>query len=144
MTEQGDRMYEYSNRTILVVEDSDAIRHVVCAMLAQNGYTCLEASDGDEALTVLRAEDEVHLVLTDVVMPKMGGAELAGHMARDYPSIPIVFMSGYSDNPLVRAIETTPMFLPKPFTSSALTTRVRLALERPWQGLPEIRRGISP
>jgi two-component system, cell cycle sensor histidine kinase and response regulator CckA len=136
---------DYANETILVVEDSDPIRRVVCAMLSQNGYTCLEAANGSEALTLLRTAERIQLVLTDVVMPKMDGAELANHMAREYPSVPILFMSGYTDNPLVRAIERSPIFLPKPFTATALTTTVRWALEEPWQGLAGWRRGsISP
>jgi two-component system, cell cycle sensor histidine kinase and response regulator CckA len=136
MTDRNVGAKEHSGATILVVEDSDAIRRVVCAMLSQNGYTCLEASDGTEALSVLRSAERVELVLTDIVMPKMSGAELAGHLTHDYPALPIVFMSGYTDNPFVRAIEQTPLFLAKPFTSSALTSSVRQALEMPWAGLP--------
>lgn len=141
MTDSGGCTSDYANETILVVEDSDAIRRVVCAMLSQTGYTCLEASDGSEALHMLRTGDRIQLVLTDVVMPKMDGAELATHMAREYPYIPILFMSGYSDNPLVQAVERSPLFLAKPFTATALTTTVRRALEQPWGGLPEWRRG---
>jgi two-component system cell cycle sensor histidine kinase/response regulator CckA len=130
---------DHPNATILVVEDSEAIRRVVCAMLSHCGYSCLEASDGVEALAMVRSGGEIHLVLTDVVMPRMGGAELAGYLASEYPSLPVLFMSGYSDNPLVRAIEQTPIFLPKPFTAAALTGAVRRALEEPWLGLPEWR-----
>ena len=144
MTDREERTADHANATILVVEDSDAIRRVVCAMLNQNGYTCLEASDGAEALNVLRSRDKIELVLTDVVMPRMGGDELANHMIREYPSMPIVFMSGYSDNPLVHAIERTPIFLSKPFTSTALTTSVRQALERPWPGLSRWCDGQEP
>ncbi|HTX34574.1 MAG TPA: response regulator [Bryobacteraceae bacterium] len=126
----------HAGASILVVDDSDAIRKVVCAMLTQNGYTCLEACNGAEALSFLRTGAKIHLVLTDVAMPRMGGAELAAYLVREYPSLPILFMSGYTDNPMVRAIEQTPIFLPKPFTASALTTTVRRALEQPWSGLP--------
>ncbi len=125
----------HARASILVVDDSDAIRKVVCAMLAQNGYTCLEAANGAEALRCLRTGAKIHLVLTDVAMPGMGGDELAAYLVREYPSMRILFMSGYTDNPLVRAIEQTPIFLPKPFTASALTTTVRRALEQPWSGL---------
>jgi len=68
----------------------------------------------------------------------MGGAELARKVAREYPAVRVVFMSGYSDDPLVRSLERTPVFLAKPFTASALTSIVRRALEHPWNGLPEI------
>jgi CheY-like chemotaxis protein len=141
MADPDDCKNHHANGTILVVEDAEAIRQVVCAMLSQNGYTCLEASNGAEALSLLRSGEEIQLVLTDVVMPKMGGAELAGYLTREYPSIPILFMSGYSGNSLVRAIEQTSFFLPKPFTAAALTTSVRRALEQPWPGLPEWRPG---
>ena len=139
MTDPYDGENDDASETILVAEDSEAIRRVVCAMLSHCGYTCLEASDGLEALAMVRSGGEIHLVLTDVVMPRMGGADLAGHLAREYPSLPVLFMSGYSDNPLVRAIEQTPIFLPKPFTAAALTGAVRRALTQPWLGLPDWR-----
>jgi two-component system cell cycle sensor histidine kinase/response regulator CckA len=143
MANSDDCTAAHAKQTILVVEDSEVIRQVVCTMLDQNGYTCVEASNGAEALSVLRAGGKVQLVLSDVVMPKMGGGELADHVASEYPSIPMLFMSGYSDDPLVRAIERTPFFLPKPFTVAALTNTVRRALEQPWSGLPPWRRGSS-
>jgi two-component system, cell cycle sensor histidine kinase and response regulator CckA len=144
MTDRQECTANHVGGTILVVEDSEAIRRVVCAMLAQNGYTCLEASDGAEALNRLHTGEEIQLVLTDVVMPRMGGDELAGHVAREFPSVPILFMSGYSDNPLVQAIAQSPIFLSKPFTSTALTTTVRRALEQPWPGLSKWCAGLSP
>jgi CheY-like chemotaxis protein len=120
--------------TILVVDDAETIRKMVCAMLAQNGYGCREASDGHEALRTLE-DGPVHLVLTDVVMPGMGGAELATRLARDWPHTRVMFMSGYSDHPVVRDIERTPAhFLPKPFTASALMDKVRQVLDEPWEG----------
>ena len=125
--------------TVLVVEDSEPIRRVVCFMLRQNGYNCLEAANGAQALGVMRAEGDIKLVLTDVVMPEMGGAELARCVAREYPDVRVLFMSGYTDDPLVRTIERTPIFLAKPFTAAALTSSVKRALEHPWKGLPDIR-----
>jgi two-component system cell cycle sensor histidine kinase/response regulator CckA len=144
MAQDHDCADGHSGATILVVEDSEAIRRVVCAMLSQHGYRCLEAANGAEALDTLRAGQEIQLILTDIVMPEMGGAELAVHLDRDYPSIPILFMSGYSENPLVRAIERTAIFLPKPFTATALTTSVRRALDEPWPGLTAWYLGLSP
>jgi two-component system cell cycle sensor histidine kinase/response regulator CckA len=128
------------SETILVVEDAEAIRTMVCAMLAQQGYRCLEAADGVDAL---RRLDEpcgpVHLVLTDVVMPKMTGIDLGRRLVQIRPQLPIIFMSGYSDDPAVRNFESVPsIFLPKPFTATTLLEKVRCALDRPWTGLPEI------
>jgi two-component system, cell cycle sensor histidine kinase and response regulator CckA len=121
----------YRKKTILVVDDAEAIRKMVCATLAQYGYGCLEASDGREALRTLEGEP-VHLVLTDMLMPGMGGAELAKHLARDRPEMRILFMSGYSDPPVMRHIERTPgIFLPKPFTAGVLMAKIRQVLDEP-------------
>jgi two-component system cell cycle sensor histidine kinase/response regulator CckA len=135
----GDASEVFGKETILVVEDAEAIRRMVCAMLGQQGYQCLEASDGVDALRLLdETAAPVHLVLTDVIMPKMTGAELGRHLVRLRPELPIVFMSGYCDDPLVRNFERIPpLFLPKPFTANTLLEKVRQALDRPWTGLPE-------
>jgi two-component system, cell cycle sensor histidine kinase and response regulator CckA len=127
------------NEMILVVEDAETIRKMVCAMLIQSGYRCLDAADGEEALRLIAgAKDRIDLVLTDVMMPKMGGAELARRLSRLSPDVRIVFMSGYSDDPIVRTIERSPsIFLPKPFTANALMEKVRHTLDHPWTGLPE-------
>jgi CheY-like chemotaxis protein len=124
--------------TILVVDDAEPIRKMVCSMLSFSGYNCLEAADGHEALAILRdSSGSVNLVLTDIVMPGMGGPELARHLAELRPELPIVFMSGYSDDPVVRMLEHSPaLFLPKPFTAAALTEKVRAALDNPWNGVP--------
>jgi two-component system, cell cycle sensor histidine kinase and response regulator CckA len=124
-------------QTILVVEDADPIRKLVCTMLSQDGYQCLEARDGTEALQVVERAPELHLVLTDVVMPHMGGAELARHLSVLRPEVRIIFMSGYTEDPIVRHVEQiSGIFLPKPFTASALSSKVREALQQPWHGLP--------
>ena len=112
--------------TILVVEDAEAVRKLVCAMLSAGGYQCLEASDGDEALQLV--EDGRHsfkLVLTDMVMPKMGGLEFARAVNRIRPEVRIVFMSGYVDRPLLDKV----VFLSKPFTAATLLDTVRQSLD---------------
>ena len=123
--------------TILVVEDADSIRKMVCAMLAQAGYRCMEAADGEEAYRLIDgAPGVVDLVLTDVVMPRMGGPELARRVGRLRPELRIVFMSGYSEDPVVRSLErSASLFLAKPFTAQALLEKVRSALDAPWSGL---------
>jgi two-component system, cell cycle sensor histidine kinase and response regulator CckA len=128
------------NTTILVVEDAEAIRTMVCAMLAQQGYQCLEAADGVDALRVLdETAAPVHLVLTDVIMPRMTGAELGHHLLRLRPDLPIVFMSGYCDDPVVRDFKGMRLILlAKPFTAAALLEKVRQALDGPGKGLPDI------
>jgi len=117
--------------TILVVEDAEPIRRMVISMLLQSGYHCLEAPDGSEALEVLDTHEEpVHLVLTDLLMPNMSGTELAEHLARLRPGLPIVFMSGYTEDPMVVSIgRNRNNFLAKPFTAGALLEKVRQALQ---------------
>jgi CheY-like chemotaxis protein len=104
---------------------------MVCATLSQSGYTCLEAADGTEALRMLAGGRKVELVLTDVIMPKMGGRELAQHLARIKPELRVIFMSGYAEEPLDGGPHEMPLeFLAKPFTASVLTETVRRVLDR--------------
>jgi CheY-like chemotaxis protein len=116
-----------TQEAILVVEDAEPVRKMVCATLTQSGYTCLEAADGTEALEMLDGGSEVALVLTDVMMPKMSGPELASHLAQTRPGLRIVFMSGYTEDPVTLAV-TQAEFLAKPFTATALMETVRRAL----------------
>lgn len=131
--------------TILVVEDAEPIRKMVCSMLRVSGYGVKEAAHGAEALGLLEYECEsVQLVLTDVIMPEMSGAELAHHLSRVCPHLPIIFMSGYSEDPVVRSVERIgSVFLAKPFTASALVEKIRQTLDRPWGGLPETSNGFD-
>lgn len=128
-----------SRETILVVEDADEIRRMVCGMLSLQGYNCLAASNGLDALDVIESGAEpVHLMLTDMIMPKMMGSELARLVARTRPEIRIVLMSGFTDDPLVRSFRQVPaIFIAKPFTASALCAKIRHTLDQPWRGLPD-------
>jgi two-component system cell cycle sensor histidine kinase/response regulator CckA len=131
--------------TILVVEDAEPIRKMVCAMLSQAGYRCLEAGDGQEAYRLVHgAPFAMDLVLTDVLMPKMGGSELARRLSQLRPDLRILFMSGYSDDPVVRSIERSgSLFLPKPFTAGALLEKVRSILDAPWGGFSDSSQGAG-
>ena len=143
-------MEEVSNPTreiILVVDDEESIRRMIGLMLAQSGYDCLQASCGAEALADLeKRSGNVDLLLTDLVMPDMSGAELARRVAQVLPDLPIMFMSGYSDDPIVQIVEKHPTFLAKPFTAAALIEKIRKALDQPWAGLslPEERVRAGP
>jgi DNA-binding response OmpR family regulator len=130
---------EGSNKMILVVDDTEPIRKMVSAMLKLAGYRCLEAADGDEGFRIFEsATAEVDLILTDVVMPKMDGAELARRASRVRPDVRVVFMSGFSDHPVVQGIEESKsLFLPKPFTAGALVEKIRQALDSPAEGLAD-------
>jgi CheY-like chemotaxis protein len=125
------------SQTVLVVDDAEPIRKMVCMMLAQCGFSCLEAADGLEALRVLEDGTQVQLVLTDVIMPNMDGAELARRLASMRPETRVLFMSGYSDDPIVKSVErSSGAFLAKPFTVATLTEKVRQALDHPATGAP--------
>jgi CheY-like chemotaxis protein len=128
--------------TILVVEDGEAVRNLVCLMLVQNGYGVLEARDGREALRVCEAHPgPIQLVLTDLVMPNMKGAELAERLRHERPGLRILLMSGYTDGPVVQRLGRGPVaFLPKPFTSVELVEKVRQVLDAPWNGFRTGRR----
>ncbi len=117
--------------TILVVEDDDMVRPLTARLLGAKGYTVLEARHGLDALESLRRNREVSLVLTDVIMPEMGGAELARRLAALYPELPVLFMSGFTDDEIVRRgllIPGSP-YLQKPFDVHTLALRVRELLD---------------
>jgi len=116
--------------TILVVDDTAEIRRMICQTLAHNGYTVLEAADGREALEVSEAHNHgIHLLLTDMVMPRMNGRELAEELCRINPDLRMIIMSGYACDERVRQADCVAAFLPKPFTSHVLTRTVREVLD---------------
>jgi CheY-like chemotaxis protein len=122
-----------SGGTILVAEDSEGVRTLAERILRDDGYTVLTARDGVEALDVSRGhEGEIDLLLTDVVMPRMNGGELARAFAAERPEAQVAIMSGYMDEEALRrtlADPETPI-LQKPFSASALLERVREILRR--------------
>jgi signal transduction histidine kinase len=120
------------SETILVVEDSDPVRELILGMLREKGYNVLAASDGDEALEMAeKHEGAIHLLVTDVVMPRLGGPELAQRLLKDRPGMSVLFMSGYTDKGIVFGSEIEPDrdFLQKPFTTGELARRVRGILD---------------
>jgi two-component system, cell cycle sensor histidine kinase and response regulator CckA len=117
---------------ILVVEDEEGIRKLIRSILQQAGYTVVDASNGAEALRFCETHSEpIHLMISDVVMPQMSGRELANRLASLRPEIKVLFMSGYTDNAIVRhgVLEPDTPFLQKPFTPVSLTNKVREVLE---------------
>jgi two-component system cell cycle sensor histidine kinase/response regulator CckA len=123
-----------AEETILVVDDEASIRRGVRQVLESGGYQVIEAGDGREGLEVARAHHgPIDLVLTDVVMPRAGGRELARDMVRDRPAVRVLFMSGYVDSPAVDQgmLDVGEWFLAKPFTAEALLAKVREVLNAP-------------
>ncbi len=121
--------------TLLVVEDDPAVRPLTTNILRSLGYTVLEAGNGLEAQECLRNINgtKIDLLLTDVVMPKMGGKELADWMKTTYPETKILFASGYLENMLSREDigDDEAFFLRKPFTARTLARKVRSVLDHP-------------
>jgi PAS domain S-box-containing protein len=118
--------------TILVAEDEEALRKVVKRILEAAGYKVLTAGDGVEALlTSAQYVGPVHLLLTDVVMPRMGGTALAQELPKTRPGIGLLFMSGYTDDTIGRqgVLDADTNFLGKPFTAVDLTRKVRQVLD---------------
>jgi two-component system cell cycle sensor histidine kinase/response regulator CckA len=120
------------SETVLVVEDVAAVRAVACEMLGRHGYRVLEAPDGETALRlVAKHQGEIHLLLTDVVMPDVSGRELADKVAAVRPGVRVLFMSGYTDDAVVRhgVLQEGIAFLQKPFTPDTLARKVREVLD---------------
>jgi PAS domain S-box-containing protein len=118
--------------TVLLVEDEESVRTLSRTILEANGYTVLEAESPEEALAIARDHPRtIHLLLTDVVMPEMGGPDLASRIGAIRPRMKVLYMSGYTDHAVFRqgALKKGQIFLQKPFTPGDLARRVGKALE---------------
>jgi DNA-binding NtrC family response regulator len=120
------------SETLLLVEDEESVRRLLAYVLGRYGYRVLEASNGVEALHVFEAPGtKVDLVITDMVMPQMTGRELGEHLERKHPGTKVIYMSGYTDDVLVRTGALGPgmSFLQKPLRPETLAAKVREALD---------------
>lgn len=135
-----DRVSEYDStgnvagsETVLIVEDEQSVRAVARRILDRVGYRVIEAENGHDALAIWadRAAD-IDVVLTDMVMPTMGGRELAGRLWNRRPTLPILFMSGYAEDEIMTqgSVDSRVHFLEKPFDAPTLQQKVRTALDR--------------
>jgi two-component system cell cycle sensor histidine kinase/response regulator CckA len=117
---------------ILLVEDEPAVRSVAARSLELGGFRVLQASGGAAALELMDGQEQPDLVLTDIMMPGIGGAELARRLRERWPALPILFMSGYSVDDLRRqgAIGLERVIIQKPFTPEGLVRSVTAALSR--------------
>jgi len=123
------------SETILVVEDEDALRNITCKILKNLGYTVYQASSGEEAQRIMEdgnGKRNAELLITDVVMPELSGGELVKRLTRHNPRLRVLYISGYTDDAIIRhgvsADEVS--FLPKPFTARSLGQKVREVLEK--------------
>ncbi len=135
---QGSEVVESAaprgSETVLVVEDEETLREIVREALQASGYNVLEARHGAEALRICESHaTPIHLVITDIVMPGFGGRDLGERIRSSRPEIRMLYMSGYTDDTVVRhgVLTAEVAFLQKPFTLDALGRKVRAVLDTP-------------
>lgn len=121
-----------SSRVVLVVDDEQSVRDIVCRALQGDGYRTLEAGHGAEALNLVEAGDPIDLVITDVVMPGMDGRELGRRLAQSRPALPVLYISAYDVNDIFRrgSPSSSAPFLQKPFPHDILLTHVEQLLNQ--------------
>jgi PAS domain S-box-containing protein len=122
------------SETILLAEDEEDVRALAREVLERQGYTVLEAADGAEALQVYEKEGErIDLILTDVVMPRMSGRELVDRVRATKSTMPVLYMSGYTEDAILRhgVRDASMLLLGKPFTPGDLVGKIREVLDRP-------------
>jgi PAS domain S-box-containing protein len=118
--------------TILLVEDEDVVREMACEILQETGYRVLEAGDGQEALRLAEEfKGDIHLMLTDVVMPLMSGRQLAEQLTPKRPRMKVLYMSGYTDDAIVHhgVLGQGTAFIGKPFSPEVLSRKIREILD---------------
>jgi two-component system, cell cycle sensor histidine kinase and response regulator CckA len=128
------------SETILVIEDEDIVRNLATRGLRDHGYTVVEALNGEEAFHYLKQHPHtVDLVISDVVMPEMGGRELGQHLALLDPDLPILYMSGYTGDDVVQRglLDPGAPFQQKPFTPGTLASKIRAMLDQRSPASPE-------
>ena len=116
--------------TVLLVEDADALRDLTRRILVEAGYAVLEARNGVQAVRIVARQGPIDLLVSDIVMPGMSGRDLALRLREKDPALPIVFMSGYTDDALLGGDFTTTRLLAKPFDAEQLLRAVREELDR--------------
>jgi CheY-like chemotaxis protein len=120
------------SETVLVVDDEIAVLSLTQSMLARYGYTAITAQSGEEALHLFEVwpDLEVDIAVIDLVMPAMGGLELAEQLRLRKPDLPVIYISAYSEEPTLRPVHTRKLpFLAKPFTSLKLIAKIREMLD---------------
>ena len=129
-------------QTILVVEDADGLRELTRRLLQRQGYTVLVAANAEEAVRLCEQQASIDVLLTDVVMPGASGPELTRQLVERRPSLKVIYMSGYTEETIVRHGVLNPgiAFLHKPFSSETLGRKIRDVLD---QGMPVVVAGTE-
>ncbi len=120
------------NETILLVDDEDSIRDFLSEILEEHGYKVINASNGKEGLRKFKEiNDKIHLLISDIIMPKMGGQELANELRKLQPDIKILFISGNVNNDFIKeqSPDSNVSFLHKPFTYDSIMSKIRKILD---------------
>jgi CheY-like chemotaxis protein len=136
-SEQATHTAHPGSETILLVEDEDMVRRLVRETLEREGYKLLDAAGPAEAHRISRHyKGPIHLLITDVIMPKLSGRELAGKLTAERPGLMVLYMSGYTDSAVLAngILDDETAFLQKPFTPASLSRRVRQILDRASEG----------
>jgi len=131
-SEKQTRKVQRGTETILLVEDDEQLRQLSCSVLTHCGYEVLVASGPEQALAICRqSAKDIRLMVTDVVMPRMNGRQLAEKVTKIHPEIKVLYISGYTNNVMGHygVLDSGLWFLPKPFTLSALVAKVREVLD---------------
>ncbi len=121
------------SETVLIVEDDGSLRNLTRKILERYGYSILKAENGEDALRISEEQDgSIDLMITDVVMPKMSGREVAERLQSLRPEIKVIYMSGYTDNAIVHhgVLASGLNFIEKPFTPEDLARKVREVLDK--------------
>jgi two-component system, cell cycle sensor histidine kinase and response regulator CckA len=131
--EEVTDVFPRGSETILLVEDDELVRDLATRLLEQQGYRVLKATNGQEALRVAREHvgETIHLLLSDIVMPQMGGKELSDWLKISRPNVKVLYTSGYADNAIVHqgVLDPGTHFLQKPFSLKTLSHKVREVLD---------------
>ncbi|HET6837586.1 MAG TPA: PAS domain S-box protein [Gemmatimonadales bacterium] len=134
----AEQSVEASGGTVLVAEDDALVRGMIRRSLTEAGFTVIEAANGREALAKAAGETRLDALLTDLAMPEIGGRELARRLREIRPALPVLFISGYTDDEVMRRglLESGATFLEKPFSPELLARKLSQILEANHPGIP--------
>jgi len=125
----GAAQHHPKGAIILLIDDDSAVREVTSSLLRELGYVVMEVGSGGAALDLLSREASVDLVMLDFAMPGMNGVDVAREVSSKYPTLPVVFVTGYADNAALEKIGDA-RIIKKPFVGDELVTKVQAALAK--------------